>query len=88
MVRRYQDRIGFVGMAGRGSTADIQAFVDRHGLQDMQTVVDETGELWTSFGVFGQPAWVFVDDTGAHDVYQSALPEDELERVLDELIAS
>lgn len=88
MVRRYQDEVRFVGMAGRGGTADIQAFVDRHGLRAMLTTIDETGELWARFGVLGQPAWVFIDDTGAHDVHQSVLSEDELERVLDDLIAS
>jgi hypothetical protein len=87
-VRRYGDRISFVGMAGRGDEASIRDFVEGYGLEAMDTVVDESGDLWSRFGVLGQPAWVFVDDAGESDLYQTALPEDELERILDEMIAS
>ena len=88
MVRRYGDEIRFVGMAGRGDEASIRDFVERHGLEAMDTVVDESGDLWARFGVLGQPAWVFVDDDGDSNRHQTALPEDEVERILDEMITS
>ena len=87
-MRRYGDEIRFVGMAGRDEPAPMRQFVERYGLQSMETVVDETGELWSSIGILGQPAWIFVDDTGRVETYQSALPESDLEGILDAMIDS
>ncbi len=48
----------------------------------------EDGSLWASFGVAYQPAWVFVDDSGETTVVPYELESADLERTLDELIAS
>lgn len=74
-------------MAGRGSTEDMQAFVDEHALA-FPHAVSEDGSLWDRFGVPFQPAWVFVNDDGRTAVIQGSLPLDELRRHLDELAAS
>lgn len=65
----------------------MQAFVDEFGLGFPQAVTED-GSLWARFGVAYQPAWVFVEDSGETTLVPYELPEAELERVLDELIAS
>jgi hypothetical protein len=65
----------------------MQAFVDEFGLGFPQAVTED-GSLWARFGVAYQPAWVFVEDSGETTLVPYELPRAELERVLDELIAS
>ena len=63
-----------IGIAGRDTLAQMESFVDRHGLQDMVTVADVSGEVWERFGVFGQPTWAYVDgETGRVEVRFGAL---------------
>jgi len=74
-------------MAGRGSTGDMQVFVDEHALA-FPHAVSEDGSLWDRFGVPFQPAWVFVNDDGRTTVIHGSLALDELRRHLDALAAS
>ena len=76
-----------MGVAGNDSTDNMQSFVDEFGL-GFQQAVTEDGSLWAEFGVAYQPAWVFVDDSGESTLVPTELPTDELERVLDDLIAN
>lgn len=55
----------------------MQDFVGRHGLT-FPNLRDDTGDIFTRFGVFGQPAWAFVDADGTVDTVFGALSEDEL----------
>lgn len=64
----------------------MQGFVDEYGL-DFPQAVTEDGSLWANFGVAYQPAWVFVDDGGESELVPTEPPPDELEGILDELIA-
>ena len=73
-------------MAGLGDPAAMEGFVEHFRIEFPQAVSVD-GRLWAEFGVFGQPAWVFVDDSGQIDLYPYELPRDELEQILDELIA-
>ena len=74
-------------MPGNDSTDNMQAFVDEFGLGFPQAVTED-GSLWTRFGVAYQPAWVFVDDSGESTLVPYEIPREELERTLDDLIAS
>jgi len=65
----------------------MQAFVDEFGLGFPQAVTED-GALWAGFGVAYQPAWVFVDDSGESTLVPTEPPKADLERTLDELIAS
>lgn len=76
-----------MGVPGNDSARNMQAFVDRFGLEFPQAVTED-GSLWADFGVAYQPAWVFVEDSGETTVVPTELPRDELERILDELIDS
>ena len=79
--------MAFVGVPGNDSADAMQAFVDEFGLGFPQAVTED-GSLWARFGVAYQPAWVFVDDSGETTLVPYELPGAELERVLDDLIAS
>lgn len=78
--------MAFLGVPGNAPTDDMQVFVDEFGLSFPQAVTED-GSLWSSFGVAYQPAWVFVDDSGETSLVPYELPEAELERTLDRLIA-
>lgn len=65
----------------------MQGFVDTFALTFPQAV-SEDGSLWARFRVAYQPAWVFVNDDGRSQVVPSAIPEQDLRRALDELIAA
>jgi hypothetical protein len=79
--------VAFVGVPGNDSIDNMRAFVDEFGLGFPQAVTED-GSLWARFDVAYQPAWVFVDDSGETTLVPYELPEDELERVLDDLIAT
>jgi hypothetical protein len=80
--------VEFVGVPGLADPAAMQGFVDHFGIEFPQAVSVD-GRLWARFGVLGQPAWVFVDgEAGRIDLYPYELSRDELERILDELIAN
>lgn len=72
-------------MPGRDTTAAMQEFVERHGLEDMPQAVDEDGQLWSRFGVAYQPAWVFIDTDGSVEVVAGALAGSGLDDALGEL---
>lgn len=74
-------------MPGNDSSDNMRAFVDEFGLGFPQAVTED-GSLWARFDVAYQPAWVFVDDSGETTLVPYELPKDELERVLDDLIAT
>jgi hypothetical protein len=64
-------------VAGRDSLEAMASFVDRHDLGDMVNIADVSGDVWTRFGVFGQPTWGFVNgDTGDVTVAFGALGAD------------
>ncbi|HWC72027.1 MAG TPA: hypothetical protein VG993_12780 [Actinomycetota bacterium] len=65
----------------------MRSFVDEFDL-GFEQAVTEDGSLWAHFDVAYQPAWVFVEDSGETTLVPTELPADELERTLDELIAS
>jgi hypothetical protein len=73
-VQLLDDNQSLVGVAGRDTRDAMEAFVDRHGLSDVVTIVDLDGQVWNRFGVFGQPTWGFVNaDTGEVTVRFGAL---------------
>ncbi len=59
--------MAIVGIGWNGTEDEIDGFVDRHGLT-FTNVRDADGAIFASFGVAGQPAWVFQDAGGAREV--------------------
>jgi hypothetical protein len=66
-----------VGVAWNGTQGEIDEFISRHGLT-FPNVLDSDGEIFASFSVASQPAWVFQSKTGERVVESRALPEDEV----------
>lgn len=73
-------------MAGRDSVANMADFVARHGLEDVRQIADESGDVWSRFGIIGQPAWVFIDgETGERQTMLGALGGARLQQLIGEL---
>ena len=66
-----------MGIAWNGTQGEIDEFISRHGLT-FPNVLDSDGEIFASFSVASQPAWVFQSKTGERVVESRALPEDEV----------
>ena len=66
-----------MGVAWNGTQGEIDEFISRHGLT-FPNVLDSDGEIFASFSVASQPAWVFQSKTGERVVESRALPEDEV----------
>lgn len=75
-----------VGVGWNGTSNDIDEFVSRHGLT-FTNVHDVDGAIFSSFGVFGQPAWVFQGSTGAREIVLGALSADQLDKRMTTLVA-
>ncbi len=66
----------------------MQAFVDDLGVDGMVHIADLDGSIWSDFEVYGQPAWVFIDDDGRTDSFLGGLGLDGLTRAVESLIAT
>ena len=66
-----------MGVAWNGTQGEIDEFISRHGLT-FPNVRDGDGEIFASFSVASQPAWVFQSAAGKRVVESRALPEDEI----------
>jgi thiol-disulfide isomerase/thioredoxin len=70
--------VDVIGVAGRGEIAAMERFVADTGTGGLTHVVDADGLIWSSYEVFAQPAYAFVDDDGSVEVFVGALGEDAL----------
>lgn len=68
-----------VGVGGRDEKGAMKAFVDRHDLSHVRHIADPSGDVWSRFGVRGQPTWLFVDgETGRGELVFGALGAEQL----------
>lgn len=91
MLRRahelYGDDVTVVGIDIRDAISDARAFVDRYDL-DYLHVRDERLEIYSDYGLTGQPETFFIDDQGVIvEHVPGPLFEDDLMRLLDILVA-
>ncbi len=68
-----------LGVPGRGEEPAMRAFVEDTGVGGFEHVVDATGEIWSAFGVFAQPAFAFIDADGNAEVVSGSLSREELQ---------
>ena len=87
VVRRYEGQVQFVGVGSRDGATQLEGFVARHDLTSFPNVADESGDLRSKLGVFGQPTWIFVDADGTSEKVFGALGEEGLVERLEELVA-
>jgi len=77
-------RVAFVGVAGLSPVTDMQSFVETYHVGAFPHIADSDGAVWKRFGVIQQPAYAFIDDSGAITVVRRELGEQALtDRVAD-----
>ena len=88
VVAGYPD-LTFVTVGGSSQDRDAMAgFVSDVGFDDFTNVADESGEVWTRFGVTYQYTYAFVDDLGTVELVTGPLDEADVRARLDALLAS
>lgn len=85
MARERGTEIEFLGVSWRDTEEAMLGFVDEFGLGSFDHVNDADERLFAHFGIPYQPAWVFVDPSGDTATVNGAIPEPELEAILDDL---
>lgn len=78
--------MAIIGMGGRDDLANLEDFVDTHGLAFFPQTADESGELRAKLGVVGQPTWIFISADGDVEKVFGELGEEGLVRRLDALV--
>jgi thiol-disulfide isomerase/thioredoxin len=74
----FEGEVEIIGVAGRGEVPDMEGFVADTGTEGLTHVIDDDGSIWSSYDVFAQPAYAFIDDSGTVEVFVGALGEDAL----------
>ncbi|MGP3919819.1 redoxin domain-containing protein [Nonomuraea sp. 10N515B] len=77
-AERFKGKVTVVGVPGRGQVADMRQFVKDTGLGHLTHAVDSDGRVWAAFGVASQPAFAFIDRTGAVEMFTGSLPPADL----------
>ncbi|MGE0139497.1 MAG: TlpA family protein disulfide reductase [Ilumatobacteraceae bacterium] len=88
IVERFGADVQIVGVAGRGGIDEMRGFIDDTGTGGMTHVADESGGVWNAFGIFAQPAFAFIDDTGEIETFVGGLRADDLADRIEELLAT
>lgn len=86
VAAEFEGRVTMLGIPGRGEVDAMRAFVSDTGTGGFTHVVDADGALWTRFGVVSQPAFVFVDGSGASTSFSGSLDAEDLRSELDDLV--
>jgi thiol-disulfide isomerase/thioredoxin len=87
VAKRFEGKVAFLGIAGRDDVPEMRKFVDQEKLGFFPHVVDADGELWTSFGITGQPGYAFVGEDGKVEVVPASLTKEDLVAKTTELTA-
>lgn len=80
----YADAVTIVGVAWSGTKGDYKAFVKRHGIA-FTNLNDTAGEVFSRFGIAGQPAWAFVSQDGTAEIRMGALTPEDFESLVQQL---
>ncbi len=85
VAAEFDGRVRLIGIPGRGEVDAMRGFVGDTGTGAITHVVDADGALWSRFGVVAQPAFVFVDRSGAARSFSGPMDAAELRTALGEL---
>lgn len=75
-------------MSGQGEVDEIQTFITDYELESFEHLIDEQSTIWSLFGVSAQPSFVFINDSGEMARQIGALPDGDLEAVLEQLVTT
>ena len=85
--KKWAGKVNIVGIAWNGTQGEIDEFISRHGLT-FKNVRDGDGEIFASFSVASQPAWVCQSAAGERVVESRALAEDDINSQLSAIASS
>ncbi len=88
MQQKFGDQVNIIGVAGRDDLRDMEEFVSERGVGAFDHVADEDSEIWATFGVTSQPAFVFINDDGTTETLISALGLEGLTQRVEALAAA
>jgi thiol-disulfide isomerase/thioredoxin len=86
VAERFGADVTLIGVPGRGELDDMREFVDDTGTGSLTHVADLGGDIWSAFGVYGQPAFAFIDDDGSVEVFIGGMGGDALAERVAELV--
>ncbi len=75
---RFGQDVTFVGVAALGPVSDMRSFITETDVGGFPHLADVDGKLWKRFGVTRQPAYAFIDQSGATRVVRGELGPDKL----------
>jgi thiol-disulfide isomerase/thioredoxin len=84
----FEGKVDVIGVAGRGEVSEMEDFVSDTDTGALTHIVDDSGAIWSGYGVAAQPSFAFIDDEGNVEVHVGALGEDGITDRLDALIAA
>nr|WP_232831986.1 redoxin domain-containing protein [Nocardiopsis sp. FIRDI 009] len=76
---RFDGRVEFVGVAGRGEVDAMRRFAADTSTDGLTHIVDDDGGIWSGFGVSSQPAFAFLRPDGTFTTVTGTLTEDDLD---------
>ena len=76
-----------VGVAGRAELDAIQGFISERGVSEFPHISDVSGDVWASFNISSQPAFVFINDDGTIAATTGSLGDNGIDERLDDLIS-
>ncbi len=83
----YGDRVQFVGIAYQDKSAEIEAWLEKHGGSTYPTVVDVGGKTSIAYGIYAVPETFFISSDGVIQYKQTgAIDGPTLKRELDRLL--
>ena len=84
---KYGDEVAFVGVNIKDAKTDALSFVRDWDLGALQHIRDESGEIYDTYGLTGQPETFFIDGDGEIVEHVTGpLLEDDLFSLLDVLV--
>ena len=85
---KFKGKVDMIGVAGRGKVPAMKDFVSETHTGVLTHVVDDSGAIWSSYGVAAQPALAFISKDGSVKVIAGAMGKAELTRRMNALVAS
>jgi peroxiredoxin len=84
-TKRWAGQVEFVGVAWFGDDDAFQGFIDKHGLTFPQ-VSDDSGDVYSRFGVAAQPAMAIVSPSGEVEQIFGAVDDGTLDAILSDAL--
>lgn len=84
-AQRWAGQATFVGVAWTGSDDEFQEFIDRHGLTFPQ-ISDDAAEVYSRFGIPGQPALAIVTPSGEVQTLLGAADEAIVDSIIEDAL--